>query len=304
MINKPRIAFCFSWQARTLDQTYLFFQRNLFDAAKEQWFDYDIFCAVEDNEDVDKVKLLNPTKVEKIKSSEVEKIIENKYWDFIKLEYKNKYWFFWNKWCINLLQQFYKISRSILIMQWYQEEHGLIYNLVFKLRFDTPFARKLNFNTIINTITDNKDVILCNKNKLIPSLRFITKIEDFYFITSNENSRILWNIFNNRKECFIWHEIKYKRLNKLFEKLDSFFCPSYSLWGSILSSPINYIYSLFFIPFCPEREWINYIIYNWCKIDTKNYITIWLIKDERKYKKLDFRSHSKKRMFKKWKYEL
>jgi hypothetical protein len=36
MNNKPRIAFCFSGQARTLDQTYLFFQKNLFEAAKEQ----------------------------------------------------------------------------------------------------------------------------------------------------------------------------------------------------------------------------------------------------------------------------
>ena len=75
---RPRIAFCFSWQARTLDQTYLFFQKNLFDAAKEQWFDYDVFCAVEDDEDADKVKLLNPTKIEKIKSGDVEKIIKKK----------------------------------------------------------------------------------------------------------------------------------------------------------------------------------------------------------------------------------
>ena len=83
--NKPRIAFCFSWQARTLDQTYLFFQKNLFDAAKEQWFDYDVFCAVEDDEDVDKVNLLNPTKVEKIKSNDIERIILNKYKNFISL---------------------------------------------------------------------------------------------------------------------------------------------------------------------------------------------------------------------------
>ena len=109
MTNKPRIAFCFSWQARTLDQTYLFFQRNLFDAAKEQWFDYDIFCAVEDDEDVKKVDLLNPTKVEKIKSSKVRKIIDEKRGHFIEVEYPEKYGYVWRGIpVINMLQMFYK----------------------------------------------------------------------------------------------------------------------------------------------------------------------------------------------------
>ena len=302
MNKKPRIAFCFSWQARALDQTYLFFQKNLFDAAKEQWFEYDVFCAVEDDEDADKIKLLSPTKIEKFKSGDVAKIIGEKYGDFIRNEYVEKYWFAWNKWSENVLQQLFKISRSIQIKQDYQLKNNLTYNLVFRLRFDTPFARKLNFKEINNVVRRNENIILCNKNKLIPSLKFITIIEDFYFILSDRNSKIMWNIFYNRKECFIWHEIKNKKLNKFFEKVLSF-CGSRYFWA-ILSLPIYYVYSLFFIPFCAERDWLNYFTYNGYKIDATNYITVWIIRDDKKYKKWDFRTHSKRWMFKKWKYEL
>lgn len=63
---------------------------------------FDVFCAVEDDDDLNKVKLLNPTKIEKIKSSEVERIINEKHWNFIKNWLKN-YWYVWEKWCKNFL---------------------------------------------------------------------------------------------------------------------------------------------------------------------------------------------------------
>ena len=136
MKKKWRIAFCFAWQARTLDQTYLFFQKNLFDAAKEQWFDYDVFCAVEDDEDVDKVRLLNPTIVEKIKSDDVAIMINKRYWKLINEDLP------WNVLLdfdvVRFLQQVYKVGKTI----------GLAsddFCLVFKLRFDSFFFNKIKF---------------------------------------------------------------------------------------------------------------------------------------------------------------
>ena len=241
MDKKPRIAFCFSWQARTLDQTYTFFQKNLFDAAKEQWFEYNVFCAVEDDEDVDKVNLLNPTKVEKIKSSEVEKLIEKKHGEFIRHELSN-YWYVWKDWCVKFLQQMYKIN--------FEHEKNLTYDIVFKLRFDCPFPRKLNFHEIYNDI-HGKHIVLCNKQRMIPSLVFTTKIEDMYFILDDESSNILWNIFDDWKLCFKWHEIKNKKVSDMFEKVDKF------LWKDIGVFHCDYFYYiviLFFILHFMQRD--------------------------------------------------
>lgn len=300
MANKPKIAFCFSWQARTLDQTYLFFQKNLFDAAKEQGFDYDVFCAVEDDEDLNKVNLLNPTKIEKIKSSEVENFIEKKHSKFIK-EDLNNYWYVWKKWCKNFLQQMYKISQSIKLKINYEKENNISYDIVFKLRFDCPFPRKLNFHEIYKNI-HSKHVVLCNKQRMIPSLILTTKIEDMYFILDNESSNILWDIFDNWTLCFKWHEIKNLKIANIFEKIDRFFSKKYRCVPFSLIS--LHLYTLFYTPFHAERQFLSYFQYNNIIVNKKTYITIWIIRDDKKYKKWDFRTHSKRRMFKKWKYEI
>ena len=217
MDKKPRIAFCFSWQARTLDQTYLFFQKNLFDAAKEQWFDYDVFCAVEDDEDVDKVKLLNPTKVEKIKSSDVEKIIEEKYWDFIDNE-MYKYWYFIVTWEYSLIQQTYKIQRSIQMIG--NEE----YDLIFRLRFDTIFLNKLNFNKIYakiknwwvlcnNEQTNNNTIISYFAHSLISYL----EISDLFFVWWKD-MEIFWHAFDEFKTVIIKHKT-YEVLNPIYKMI-------------------------------------------------------------------------------------
>ena len=298
--KKPKIAFCFSWQARTLDQTYLFFQKNLFDAAKEQWFNYDVFCAVEDDVDLDKVNLLNPTKIEKIKSSEVEKIIGEKHGEFIKNDLNN-YWYVWKNQCVKFLQQMYKISQSIKLKINYEKENNIVYDIVFKLRFDCPFPRKLNFNEIYKDIL-KKPVVLCNKQRMIPSLILTTKIEDMYFILDNESSNILWDIFDNWDLCFKWHEIKNLKIANVFEMVDNFLSKRYRCVP--LSLICLYLYSIFWIPFHPERQFLSYFIYNKITVNKKAYITIWFMRDDKKNKKWDFRTHSKKRMFKKWKYEL
>lgn len=207
--SKPKIAFCFSWQARTLDQTYLFFQKNLFDAAKEQWFDYDVFCAVEDDEDVDKVNLLNPTKVEKIKSSEVEKIIEEKWWDFIRHELY-KYWYFVHTWVYSLLQQIYKTQRSITL-----SKNGN-YDLFFRLRFDTIYFNKFNFNYILCEV--KKWWIICNNSwihSITGHLISYLKITDLYFIWWYD-MKIFTKIFDDFKYVVVNHKT-YLSLNPIYK---------------------------------------------------------------------------------------
>ena len=191
MNKKPRIAFCFSWQARTLDQTYLFFQKNLFDAAKEQWFDYDVFCVVEDDEDADKVNLLNPVKVEKIKSSDVEKkmsfkIDNDKNFKYIDCDYTR-----FLPWAVQ--QQRYKIERSFIIKDNYKKDKSISYDIVFRLRYDAYFINKLDLRNIYSVIKKWK--IICNKVWKFPNNFW--SICDFYFICGDgESSSLINNLFD------------------------------------------------------------------------------------------------------------
>ena len=305
MNKKPRIAFCFSWQARTLDQTYQLFQKNLFDAAKEQWFDYDMFCAVEDDEDVDKVSLLHPTKVGKIKSSDVEKIINKTYWDFIDNILLNNYWYTWLNWSTNVLQQLYKIQESIHLKQKFEKDNNIKYDIAFKLRFDCAFLRILNFKKIYTTIINGNKIVICNKQKMIPSEKFLIKIEDFYFIMDNETNNILWNIYNQRKKCFEWHEIKNKKLNRFLCNLyyDRIYNMPYNIFSIFIWLIFLHIYSLLFWYFWAEMQFLNYFNNNWVSVK-KTYISIWWFKNQKKYKLFDFRTHSKTYLYKKSIYEL
>jgi len=295
--NKPRIAFCFSWQARTLDQIYQFFQKNLFDAAKEQWFEYDVFCAVEDDENIDKVNLLNPTKIEKIKSSQVENIIRQSHWDFIDNCLLENYWYTWFDWHMSMLHQLYKIQEAIKLKQEHEKKNSLKYDIVFKLRFDCAFLRKLNFENIYNDIKKSDKIVICNRNKMIPSYKFLIKIEDFYLIMDDKTSDILWDFFQNRENCFKWHEIKNKKLNKIF-------CNShYNVNSTLFRFLLIHIYSLFFWYSGAENQFLNYFKVN--KITVKKiYISIWWFKDKRKYKLSDFKTHSKVYLCKKSIYEI
>lgn len=188
MIDKLRIAFCFSGQARTLDQTYQFFQKNLFDAAKEQWFDYDVFCAVEDDDDVDKVNLLNPTKVEKIKSSEVEKKIKYNVNSDKNLKYFDCDYAKFLPYVTQ--QQWYKVERSFILKDNYKKAKNISYDIVFRLRFDTYFMNKINFDSILK-IVGNEWKIVCNR--FFKSPNRIRSICDLYFICDDKSSTELIN---------------------------------------------------------------------------------------------------------------
>ena len=162
-MNRKKIAFCFSWQARTLDFTYQYFENKLFKPAKEQWFDYDIFCAVEDDKDYWKVeKYLKPTRIKKIKSSEVAKDIEKRYWDFIRKNQGKKFYFYNTKRysIVNWLQQWYKIYESNNLKSEYEKEQWFEYDIVVRLRFDLVFINKINFISVLKKI---KKWIIFNK---------------------------------------------------------------------------------------------------------------------------------------------
>jgi len=190
--KKPRIAFCFSWQARTLDKTFSYFQENLFNAAKEQWFEYDIFCVVEDDEDVDKINLLNPTLIEKIKSSDVEKKINIILNDVI---IKNKKYFnskYFNFLIETVPQQLYKIERSFFLKDQYKLEKNLQYDMVFRLRYDVIFNYKLKFSTLKDIFSQGCDIV-CNSFWKWPNSYW--SIMDLYFIAND--SVKLDNLFSS-----------------------------------------------------------------------------------------------------------
>lgn len=279
---KPKIAFCFSWQARTLDQTYLFFQKNLFDAAKEQGFDYDVFCAVEDDEDLEKVKLLNPTKVKKIKSSNVEKIIEEKYWnidDYIENICA------WSFPASRFLQQLYKFCESIKIAD-------NKYDIMVRLRFDMFFFNKLNFKNILSKVED-WHTIICN----VPYQRMshifwinfdeIREISDFYVIWNSSSIKKLKNWFNEfeghikflkpkninfiNKNIFNISNKFIKLLLYINRKLSHRIFPIMPL--SLLNSKLK------FKTFCPELFYFNFFLNKWLNIERINITRILLRKD-------------------------
>lgn len=270
--SHSKIAFCFSWQARTLDQTYLFFQRNLFDAAKEQWFDYDVFCAVEDDEDADKVKLLNPTRVKKIKSSDVDKLIKEKYWKFLDENYLKKYMFATKSgrtthdYIYSILQQFYKISESIWIEKYYREEKKLRYEIVVRLRYDCVLLRKLNYKEILKTV--RKWILICNESYFKNSLFDYRIINDFYFIWNSTNFDTIWKIFYDFEELLKWKELKHKKIIQFIDGCKNTITKiNNMLWTWVIPVlPITFIWYLFYKKISAESLYYKFFIKEWISV--------------------------------------
>lgn len=307
-----RIAFCFSWQARTLDQTYKMFQSNLFDAAKKQWFEYDVFCAVEDDKDVDKIKLLHPTTTIKIKSADVEKLIDEKYGNFIKNVFPYKYWALWyTKYCYNSLQQIYKISKSMELKNKYEFDNKLNYDIVLKLRFDAPFPNTLDFNAILKELRKHDTCVICNQYKYskLTKLVWADSIDDIYFILNNFASKIFANMFDEWLNCFegkeitrnIWlHNVFNKILKKNNESVEKYKIKyknkkilAYILVLKLYS--VMFFYTKFFMRQDNERWFLSFFEYNDFTI-VKDQISIRIMKESNFF--------SVKWLFKKTKYEL
>lgn len=213
MMHK-KAAICFSWQARTLDKCYEYIKLNILDQIWEQWKDYDIFCCTEDDIDSYKVdKLLKPLVNQKIKSSDVEKIINLKYWELIKKNYKN----FIYPWTprFNLrtfLQQFYKNKIVNEIKNEYSKKNNIDYKYVIRMRFDILPLDKLDFNQInINNI-----------NIPFDSLKSEIEINDMFAIWNKENMNVYYSIFDIFDEIVTMFKINPNILQKIifsFEKM-------------------------------------------------------------------------------------
>lgn len=191
MIQK-KAAICFSWQARTLDKCYEYIKWNILDQIWEQWKDYDIFCCTEDDKDSQKViELLQPIDIKKIKSSDVEKIIEEKYWDVIKRNYKD----FIYPWTprFNLktfLQQFYKNKVVNDLKNDYSSQNNINYKYVIRVRFDILPLDKINLNNIDPNLL----------NTPFDSLKSNIEINDMFAIWNQKNMDIYYSIFDNFEE--------------------------------------------------------------------------------------------------------
>ncbi len=126
-------AICFSGQVKTLDLCYPYLKKNFLDNIKS----YDIFCCAEDDSDIEKIDLLKPTKVIRVRSPEVDKLIKrdidqlNKgnYKDFI-LPQSGRFNF------RNIYQQLYKIKGVFKLLKQHMEENNVHYKYFIRIRFD------------------------------------------------------------------------------------------------------------------------------------------------------------------------
>lgn len=265
-MSKKRIAFCFSWQARTFDLTYKYFKKNLFDVAKEQWYEYDIFCAIEDDNDADKINIMNPTIIERINSKIIENDIFYKYWEFIKNNFNKKYYFYQtHKYSIiNWLHQFYKIHRANYIKNKYSNEKWFKYDMVVKLRYDIIFLNKINF---IDLFKDINNAIILNK---IPNLDNF--IYDHFAFWNTENMNIYTNMFTDFENIFR-KEIKWfknhliNQFDKIIQNILKAIYKIFLKWKLIhmIVEQLFYLKLLFLI-----KNWFFY--YNYEKVVYENLI--------------------------------
>lgn len=215
-------AICFTWQARTLDYCYEYIKLNILDQIWEQWKDYDIFCCTEDDKDAYKVdKFLKPLINKKIKSSDVEKMITDDYWDLLKRNYID----FIYPWSIrfnfvNFLQQFYKNKCVWEIKNKYEIDNNLKYTTVYRLRFDLLPIDKIDIEFIYN-----------NKKKSIitqyDSLKWDWELKDWIICWDKKSMDVYFNMYNKFWDILKYFPIKVKLLYRFIFKLEKFYIKIY-----------------------------------------------------------------------------
>jgi len=212
MLQK-KAAICFSWQARTLDKCYEYIKLNILDQIWEQWKDYDIFCCTEDDKDAYKVdELLKPIINKKVKSSNIGKIIEEKYWELIKRNYKDFIYPGTPRFNLKtFLQQFYKNKIVNEVKNKYWLENNIKYLYTIRLRFDILPIDKLNFENL-----NNKNITI-----IYDSLKDKNEINDMFAIWNKENMDIYYSIFDNCTDILSNFKISvslYKKIIFFIEK--------------------------------------------------------------------------------------
>ncbi len=269
-----------SFEKEKLILTGIDISETAINKAKKQGFDYDVFCAVEDDDDMEKVYLLNPTEITKVRSYEVEKIIKQQYGNFIETAFDTKYCFmnFSNNAILNLLHQCYKIQSCNTLKNEYSKLNNVEYNIVFRLRFDIFFFNKINFNSLLSDVSNNK--IICN-NWSSRKILSLLPIQDFFFIWNNENMDILSRCFNDFADIFRRNEIRYlfKPIYYLFNAINKF---NVKLWYRInkLSHALGILNAyLFFKVYTAESCFYRHLKNNNINIKTTEISLIFIRKN-------------------------
>ncbi len=281
-VSKKNVAVCFSGQVRRFDLCYPYLKKNLLDHLGS----YDIFCYVEDDADVSKIDVLKPVKVKKIKSSDVEKIIEPR----LKFLKKNNY----KKFILpesprfnfkNILQQLYKLNGVYEILEGYMKEKNVSYNYFIRIRFDfLPLD-------VINP----KDFKIKNDEIITPyfktTLDAKTQINDMFSIAKDIDSFktycTLYNDFENAVQKTNFNPSKKQRRYFAFEKVYS----NFAFWFSNLLNKINKKFARNFLGFLlllPKKFYFKFKQKN--RADTERTFYYHLISNNKKIReeKLNF----------------
>lgn len=130
-------AICFSGLAKNFELCYPYIKKNLLD----QTGSYDIFCCVEDDENAGKISLLNPVKIEKVKSSDVDRLMKDDLKSLKKENYKTILFPESSKFNLrNVFQQFFKVKKTLELVENHMKEKNTSYRHFIRIRFDfLPF---------------------------------------------------------------------------------------------------------------------------------------------------------------------
>ena len=127
------VAICFSGKVKHLDLCFPYIKKNLLNHLGT----YDIFCCAEDDKDLEKLKLLKPLKIEKVKSFDVDRLIKPEIKSIDKQNYKTLIFpesFRFN--IRNIYQQLYKINKSFQLLEDHMKKENVSYNYFIRIRFD------------------------------------------------------------------------------------------------------------------------------------------------------------------------
>ncbi len=221
------VALCFSGLVKSLELCYPYIKKNLLDHIGS----YDIFCYAEDDENTEKVKLLNPIKMEKVKSSEVSKIIKPE----IKFLKKQNY-----KTCIhpesfrfnlqNNYQQLYKINQSFNLLEKYMNENNISYKYFIRIRFD---MLPLDIFKIEDFKLKKKEIIVPKKRN--ETLKY--QVSDMFCITENFRTfKSYYSLYNNFRKI-VQENVSIKPT--FFQKIYFFFEKNYSDFFFFLFKTLN-----------------------------------------------------------------
>lgn len=229
-LKRKNVAVCFSGQVRKFDLCYPYIKKNLLDHLGS----YDIFCCAEDDSDLEKMNVLNPVKIKKIKSSEVEKILK----PVLKVLNKNNY----KKYIFpqsprfnfkNILQQLFKLQGSYELLEEYMQEEKVSYDFFIRIRFDFLPLDAINPK---NFVLKNNEVITPHlKSSVAPK----TQINDMFAITKDLNTFktycTLYNNFESAVQKVKFNPSKKQRIYFAFEKIYS----DFFFWLSKMLDKLN-----------------------------------------------------------------